>query len=72
MNFTLSFDVKQFTIVMAFYAVISYILFPLFSYFMFGQTLEAAGNGFIFGTLLSIVLWKSYGFQMVKGNGVKG
>ena len=55
---------------MTFYAVISYILFPLFSYFMFGQTLEAAGNGFIFGTLLSIVLWKLYGFQTVKG--VKG
>jgi len=70
MNFTLSFDVKQFTFVMAFYVVISYILFPLVSYFMFGQSLEAAGNGFIFGSILSIVLWKLYGFQMVKG--VKG
>jgi hypothetical protein len=67
MNFTLSFDVKQFTLVMLFYAVISYILFPLGYYFMFGQTLEAAGNGFILGSILSIVLWKFYGFKMVKG-----
>lgn len=52
---------------MAFYAVITYLLFPAIAYFMFGKTLEAAGNGFIVGSVASVVLWKFYGFVMVKG-----
>ena len=52
---------------MAFYAVISYLLFPVVAYLFFGKTLEAAGNGFIFGSALSIILWKFYGIKMVKG-----
>jgi hypothetical protein len=65
MNF--SFDITKYTGVMAFYAVLTYILFPVIAYFLFGKTLEAAGNGFIVGSVVSVVLWKVYGFGLVKG-----
>ena len=52
---------------MAFYAVLTYILLPVIAYFLFGKTLEMVGNGFIVGSVLSIILWKVYGFGLVKG-----
>ena len=63
----LNFDVTKYTGVMVFYAVLTYILFPVIAYFLFGKTLEAAGNGFIIGSIASIVLWKFYGSGLVKG-----
>ena len=65
MNF--NFDITKYAGVMAFYAVLTYILFPVIAYFLFGKTLEAAGNGFIAGSVVSVVLWKVYGFGLVKG-----
>jgi len=65
MNF--NFDITKYAGVMAFYAVLTYILFPVIAYFLFGKTLEAAGNGFIVGSVVSVVLWKVYGFGLVKG-----
>jgi hypothetical protein len=66
MAFTVNFDVKTFGSIMAFYAVLSYIIFPFASYVFFGKTAEAAGNGFIAGSIVSIILWKVYGSKMVK------
>ena len=63
----LSFNITKYTGVMAFYAVLTYLLFPAIAYFFFGKTLEAAGNGFIVGSVVSVVLWKVYGYGMVKG-----
>jgi hypothetical protein len=63
----LNFNITKYAGVMAFYAVITYLLFPAIAYFMFGKTLEAAGNGFIVGSVISVVLWKVYGYGMVKG-----
>jgi hypothetical protein len=65
MNF--SFDITKYAGVMAFYAVLTYILFPVIAYFLFGKTLEAAGNGFIAGSVVSVVLWRMVGMGMVKG-----
>ena len=65
MNF--NFNITKYAGVMAFYAVLTYILFPVIAYFLFGKTLEAAGNGFIAGSVVSVVLWKVYGFGLVKG-----
>ena len=65
MNF--SFDITKYAGVMVFYTVLTYILFPVIAYFLFGKTLEAAGNGFIVGSVVSVVLWKVYGFGLVKG-----
>ncbi len=63
----LTFNITKYTGVMAFYAVLTYLLFPVIAYFLFGKTLEAAGNGFIVGSIVSVVLWKGYGFGLVKG-----
>ena len=63
----LNFNVTKYTGVMAFYAVLTYLLFPVIAYFMFGKTLEAAGNGFIAGSVISVVLWKVFGYGLVKG-----
>ena len=52
---------------MVFYAVLTYIIFPAIAYFLFGKTLEAAGNGFIVGSIVSVVLWKVVGMGVVKG-----
>jgi len=62
----LSFNITKYTGVMVFYAVLTYLLFPAASYFFFGKTLEAAGNGFIVGSIVSIVLWRMVGMGMVK------
>jgi hypothetical protein len=63
----LNFNLTKYTGVMAFYAVLTYLLFPAIAYFLFGKTLEAAGNGFIAGSIVSVVLWKVYGYGLVKG-----
>ena len=63
----ISFDLTKYTGVMAFYAVLTYLLFPAIAYFLFGKTLEAAGNGFIVGSIVSVILWRMVGMGMVKG-----
>jgi len=63
----LSFNITKYAGVMAFYAVLTYLLFPAIAYFFFGKTLEAAGNGFIVGNAASVILWKVYGYGLVKG-----
>lgn len=63
----MNFNITKYTGVMAFYAVLTYIVFPVFAYFFFGKTLEAAGNGFIAGSVVSVVLWRMVGMRMVKG-----
>jgi hypothetical protein len=62
-----SFNLTKYTGVMAFYAVLTYIVFPAIAYFLFGKTLEAAGNGFIAGSIVSVILWRMVGTMMVKG-----
>lgn len=62
----LTFNLTKYGGVMAFYAVITYILFPAIAYLLFGRTLEAVGNGFIVGSVVSIILWKFYGNTLVK------
>ena len=61
----LTFNLTKYTGVMAFYAVLTYILFPAIAYFLFGKTLEAAGNGFIAGSVVSVILWRMVGMGMV-------
>ena len=63
----MNFNITKYTGVMAFYAVLTYLLFPVIAYFLFGKTLEAAGNGFIVGSVISVVLWRMVGRGMVKG-----
>ena len=63
----LTFNLTKYTGVMAFYAMLTYIIFPAIAYFLFGKTLEAVGNGFIVGSAVSVILWKVYGYGLVMG-----
>jgi len=52
--------------IMNFYMILSYIIFPLGFYYFVEKSLTSAGNGFIFGSLVSIVLWISIGKNIIK------
>ena len=54
-----------FVSIMAFYVVLSYVVGPALFYYTGNKTLKAAGNGFIAGSLVSILLWLTYGRTMV-------
>jgi len=51
--------------IMVFYAIITYIIGPIVGYYFGGRTLNSAGNGFIVGSLISIILWYSFGQKIV-------
>lgn len=51
--------------IMAFYAILSYILMPIAFYYLMGKSLVSAGYGFVFGSLVSIVLWFTVGSKMI-------
>ena len=55
-----------FLYIMAVYIFISYILGPIAFYFFIDKTLVSAGNGFVAGSILSIILWFVVGSKMVK------
>jgi hypothetical protein len=57
---------QKFIGIMAFYILLSYILFPLAFYYLVGKSLLNAGNGFIVGSVISIALWLMVGRNMLK------
>ena len=57
---------KKFIGIMFFYIFLSYILGPIIGYYYFGKTYSAAGNGFVIGSVTSIILWYIYGSKMIK------
>lgn len=54
--------------IMTFYILLSHIIGPLAFYYLVDRSLLSAGNGFIAGSLLSIVLWLFYGSKMVESS----
>ena len=56
---------QTFVGIMLFYAVITYLVFPLGFYYGVGKTLSNAGNGFVVGSLVSLALWLSFGRKMI-------
>lgn len=52
--------------VMAFYVVLSYVVFPVGFYYLVDKSFQSAGNGFVLGSLVSIALWFVYGKKLVK------
>ena len=52
--------------IMLFYILLSYVLFPLGFYYLVNKSLSSAGNGFVVGSIVSLVLWLSVGRKMVK------
>jgi hypothetical protein len=59
-------NLGMFVGVMSFYATLTYVLFPVVFYYLFGRTLDSAGNGFIVGSVVSVVLWLTVGRKLVK------
>lgn len=51
--------------IMVFYIFLSYILGPIVFFYAFGRTLKSAGNGFMVGSILSVLLWYFYGSKMI-------
>jgi hypothetical protein len=51
--------------IMAFYAFLTYIIFPLAFYYLGKKTLVNAGYGFITGSIVSVILWITVGNKMV-------
>ena len=51
--------------IMIFYVLLSYVIFPLGFYYGIGKTLANAGNGFVAGSLLSVILWLGVGRKMI-------
>lgn len=58
-------SMMKFLQIMAFYMLLTYVLGPVVFYYAFGRTLASAGNGFIVGSILSVVLWHFFGKKMV-------
>ena len=54
-----------FTRIMLFYVILSYLVMPIIFYYSFGKSLMSAGNGFVVGSIVSIILWYVYGSKMV-------
>jgi hypothetical protein len=59
-------SIQTFITIMAFYAILSYIIGPLVFYYFMERSFSSAGNGFIMGSILSIILWVMVGSKMVK------
>jgi hypothetical protein len=49
---------------MAFYAVLTYIVFPLVFYYLGKKKLVNAGYGFVAGSIVSVALWLTVGSKM--------
>ena len=58
-------SLTTFASIMLFYAILACILGPLLFYFLWKKSLKTAGYGFIAGSVLSILLWLTYGKKMV-------
>ena len=52
--------------IMLFYILLSYVLFPLGFYYLVDKSISSAGNGFVVGSIVSLVLWLTVGSKMVK------
>jgi hypothetical protein len=58
-------SLTTFASIMLFYAVLACVIGPVLFYFLWKKSLNTAGNGFIAGSILSILLWLTYGKKMV-------
>jgi hypothetical protein len=59
-------NLRTFLGIMVFYILLSYVFFPLGFYYLVEKSLRSAGNGFIIGSILSILLWVGVGKKMIK------
>jgi uncharacterized membrane protein len=58
-------NLNTFLGIMAFYAILTYVVFPFVYYNFVEKTLKGAGKGFILGSVVSVLLWALVGSKMV-------
>jgi hypothetical protein len=58
-------SVVRFAQIMLFYAVLACIVGPALFYVFGNRSLKNAGNGFVAGSIVSIILWFTYGRKLV-------
>lgn len=58
-------DWSVFIRIMLFYIVLTYLIFPVIFYYSMGKTKKVAGLGFVFGSIVSLLLWNFYGSKMI-------
>jgi hypothetical protein len=56
---------NMFVGVMVFYAVLSYVVMPAVFYYFVEKNLVSAGNGFVVGSLFSVLLWYTFRSQII-------
>ena len=54
----------QFLMIMAFYAVITFIVGPVVGGYFFGR--RGVGHGYLVGGVISLILWHFYGRDIVR------
>lgn len=59
------FDNYVFMQVMIFYFVLSFVIGPIIGYYAFSKTAISMGNGWVLGSVASIVLWYAFGQKLV-------
>jgi hypothetical protein len=64
--YIMSSKLRLFASIMAFYILLSYVLFPAGFYYFVEKSLSSAGNGFALGSAISVVLWYTFGQKMIK------
>ena len=52
--------------IMAFYALLAYVVFPVGFYYLVEKSLVSAGNGFIVGSVVSVILWLVVGKKLIE------
>jgi hypothetical protein len=52
--------------IMAFYALLAYVVFPVGFYYVIEKSLTSAGNGFIVGSIVAVILWLVVGKNLVQ------
>jgi len=57
---------QKFIGIMIFYIILSYVILPIGFYYFVDKSLLSAGNGFILGSILSVILWQTVGKKMIK------
>jgi len=56
---------QMFIATMVFYVLLSYVAMPLIFYYSVEKSLVSAGNGFVVGSLLSVILWYAFRSQII-------
>ncbi len=56
---------SMFQQIMFFYFILSFVIGPIFMYYIKAKTLRNAGDGYMIGSIISILLWLFVGRKMI-------